>query len=107
MAVGVDGNLCNGCAGEPDVSCVVICPGDLMTLDAQTLRAYCRRQDDCWNCCACVKVCPAGAVAPRLSYTIALYGSGVWVEPIENGFRWTFTDERGDDEVFDVVNGVR
>ncbi len=101
MAIHVDGSLCDGCEGESEGRCVVTCPGDLMTLDPQTLRAYCRRQGDCWNCCACVKVCPSGAVSPRLSYSIALYGCSTAVEKIRNGFRWTFTDERGGEEVFD------
>jgi adenylylsulfate reductase subunit B len=87
----VDGALCDGCRGAAVVRCEAVCPGDLLAVDPQTLVAYCRDSSACWDCCACVKACPAGAVTPRLAYDLALFGAEVSCEGRPDGCRWTFT----------------
>jgi adenylylsulfate reductase subunit B len=86
----VDGGLCDGCRGMV-ARCEAVCPGDLIVLDPQTLRAFCREPLDCWDCCACVKACPRGAVEPRLAYVTALFGTRVGYEKTPEGDRWIFT----------------
>jgi len=95
----VDDNLCDGCrevrAAAGVTRCEAVCPGGIMVVDPQTLKAFCREPLDCWDCCACVKACPTGAVAPRLAYAVALYGTRVGYEGGPDGCRWTVTGEAG------------
>jgi adenylylsulfate reductase subunit B len=57
---------CDGCKGEKEALCEAICPGDLMCLNSETLKAACRSPRDCWDCMSCVKACPQGAIETRL-----------------------------------------
>jgi adenylylsulfate reductase subunit B len=97
MPARTDDRLCDGCRGAPEPACVEVCPGDLMALDPQTLKGFCRDYAGCWDCCACVKACPAGAVTPRLDYALALYGSKVVYEGRTDGGCWTFSGEGGEE----------
>jgi adenylylsulfate reductase subunit B len=102
MPVRVDSGLCDGCEDFPEKRCEAICPGDLMTVDPQTLKAFCRDCTDCWDCFACVKACPTGAVTPRLAYTIALYGVRARFERAGGAGRWIFSDTGGGGEAIEV-----
>ncbi|HUT98874.1 MAG TPA: 4Fe-4S ferredoxin [bacterium] len=101
MPAHVDTRLCDGCREAAVIRCEAVCPGDLMAVDPQTLKAFCRNPLDCWDCCACVKACPTGAVTPRLAYALALFGGEVLYEGRPDGCRWTFADAGGE-ETFDL-----
>ncbi len=95
MPAHVDKRRCDGCRAAVEPACVAACPGDLMAIDPQTLSAFCRNVTDCWDCCACVKACPTGAVAPRLHYALALYGVKGFYEQRPGGCRWVFSGVEG------------
>jgi len=105
MPAHVDANLCDGCGearpGAEVAACEAVCPGDLMAVDPQTLKAYCRNPSDCWDCCSCVKACPAAAVTPRPAYDLALFGGEVLYEGRPDGCRWTFAGT-GDVATYDL-----
>jgi len=65
MPTYVNPNKCDGCKALDRPACHYICPNDLMVLDAAQGKAYNREPDACWECFACVKICPQGAIDMR------------------------------------------
>jgi adenylylsulfate reductase subunit B len=94
MAILVDEKKCTGCGA------CVICPGDLMALNKNTRKAYIKEQRDCWNCMACVKECPVGALTLKLPYQLANYKATLMPEVFEDHIKWTLTDMDGNKEEF-------
>jgi adenylylsulfate reductase subunit B len=56
---------CDGCRALDRPACHYICPNDLMILDTAIGKAFNQEPDLCWECYACVKVCPQGAIEMR------------------------------------------
>ncbi|RLA93982.1 MAG: adenylyl-sulfate reductase subunit beta [Deltaproteobacteria bacterium] len=56
---------CDGCKGQDKTACQYICPNDLMVLNTETMKAYNRDPQMCWECYNCVKICPQQAVDIR------------------------------------------
>ncbi len=56
---------CDGCKGQDKTACMHICPNDLMVLEKETMKAYNRAPDMCWECYNCIKICPQQAVDCR------------------------------------------
>jgi adenylylsulfate reductase subunit B len=54
-----------------------ICPNDLMILDVSIGQAYNQEPDLCWECYACVKMCPQGAIEMRGYADVMPMGSRV------------------------------
>lgn len=69
MTVLIDYRLCNGCPGRPEACCEEICPGDLFR--RENGKATLREPAECWDCCACVKVCPRAALSITLPFQIS------------------------------------
>ena len=46
-------------------ACMYICPADLMKLDVSIGKAFNQEPDACWECFACVKMCPQTAIDLR------------------------------------------
>lgn len=82
--------LCVGCG-----SCEEICPGDLMELDEATNTARCRSARDCWDCMACVKACPKGAIETRIPYQLGYYPAKLIPKMKEKEIEWTCIDING------------
>ena len=61
----VNPEKCDGCKALDKTACQYICPNDLMVLNADTMKAYNREPDMCWECYNCVKICPTQAVDVR------------------------------------------
>lgn len=71
MPARIDPNLCDGCRGTPEPPCVRVCPGDIVAKDFTLERSFLRCAAECWDCYACVKVCPRNAIQVELPYAIA------------------------------------
>lgn len=56
---------CDGCMGRDRTACQYICPNDLMVLDKTAMKAYNQEPNMCWECFACVKICPQSAIEVR------------------------------------------
>jgi adenylylsulfate reductase subunit B len=65
MPTFVHPDKCDGCRALDRPACHYICPNDLMILDKELGKAYNQEPDLCWECYACVKTCPQGAIEMR------------------------------------------
>ena len=61
----VNPEKCDGCKALDKTACQYICPNDLMVLNKDTMKAYNREPEMCWECYNCVKICPMQAVDVR------------------------------------------
>lgn len=100
----IDLKKCDGCKGENEPLCVSICPGDLLFLNEESVRAVCRSPRDCWDCMSCVKACPQGAIETRLPYQLGYYPAKLI--PLMGGKRvsWTCISQDGKVERFSYKN---
>lgn len=65
MPTYVNPDKCDGCKALDRPACMYICPNDLMVLDRALGKAWNQEPDLCWECFACVKICPQTAIAMR------------------------------------------
>ena len=65
MPTFVNPDKCDGCKALARPACQYICPADLMKLDTSIGRAFNQEPDACWECFACVKMCPQSAIDLR------------------------------------------
>ena len=65
MPTFVNPDKCDGCKALTRPACQYICPHDLMKLDTDIGRAFNQEPDACWECFACVKMCPQSAIDLR------------------------------------------
>ncbi|MHB0977538.1 MAG: 4Fe-4S dicluster domain-containing protein [Candidatus Aquicultorales bacterium] len=99
MSVLTDKTKCNGCAGLEEPQCVKVCPGDLMALGSDG-KSRIRSGSDCWDCMACVKACPRGALETRLPYQLALYKGSLKPKVMSDRIEWTLVSIDGTTERF-------
>lgn len=99
MGILVDKQLCDGCEGMREARCVKACPGDLMSIGADT-QAFIRAQRDCWDCMACVKSCPQAALETKLPFVLADYGARLVPEVAKDHITWRSIDSQGTEEQF-------
>lgn len=100
MPVYVVKDKCDGCKGKEEPLCEQICIGDLMTLDPDTGKAYCRSLRDCWDCMSCTKICPKGAIEQRVPYQIGYHGAKLIPMMGTDSITWTCVDINGKVERF-------
>ena len=65
MPTFVNPDKCDGCKALAAPACQYICPADLMKLDTSLGKAFNQEPDACWECFACVKMCPQTAIDLR------------------------------------------
>ncbi len=65
MPTFVNPDKCDGCKALDRPACMYICPADLMKLDTSMGKAFNQEPDACWECFACVKMCPQSAIDLR------------------------------------------
>ncbi len=96
----VDSTKCDSCQGESEPLCEQVCPGNLMTLERETKKAYCREPGDCWDCMTCTKACPRQAIQTMLQYQIAYFPGKLIPLVGTNSVTWTSIDCHGRVERF-------
>lgn len=97
---------CDGCKGQDKTACVYICPHDLMKLDTDGAetghaeKAYNQEPEQCWECYACVKICPQDAIEVRHYADIVPLGPSVQPVLGEGSIMWTITFRNGNTKRF-------
>ncbi len=89
MPTYVNPNKCDGCKALDRPACHHICPNDLMTLDKALGKAYNQEPDQCWECYACVKVCPQTAIDMRGAADVMPMGASLAPLRGTDSIMWT------------------
>ncbi|MHB8157626.1 MAG: 4Fe-4S binding protein [Desulfocucumaceae bacterium] len=96
----VDPTKCDGCQRESEPLCEQVCPGNLMTLEKETMKAVIRDMSDCWDCMTCTKACPRQAIQTVLQYQLAYFPGKLIPLVGSNSVTWTAIDCHGRVERF-------
>ena len=78
-----------------------ICPHDLMTLDTDgsatghAMKAFNLEPEQCWECYACVKICPRNAIEVRHYADVVPLGASVQPLRRTDSITWTITFRNG------------
>ncbi len=92
---------CDGCEGQEKTACMHICPHDLMLLDkdgslsGHAMKAFNQEPEQCWECYACVKVCPQQAIEVRHYADVVPLGASVQPLRGSDSIIWTIEFRNG------------
>lgn len=92
---------CDGCRSLEKPVCVHICPHDLMRVDldgsitGHATKAYNQEPEQCWECYACVKICPRDAIAVRHYADVVPLGASVHPARGTNSIAWRIEFRNG------------
>ena len=86
---------CDGCKALDKTACQYICPNDLMVLDKESMKAYNREPEMCWECYNCVKICPTQAVDVRGYADFVPMGASVVPLRSTDSIMWTVKFRNG------------
>jgi adenylylsulfate reductase subunit B len=92
---------CDGCKGQDKVACMYICPHDLMRLDTDgsetghVMKAWNQEPEQCWECYACVKICPQNAIECRHYADVVPLGASVQPLRAADSILWTIKFRNG------------
>jgi len=98
---------CDGCAGRDQAACMYICPHDLMALDedgsstGHPMKAYNQEPEQCWECYACVKICPCNAIEVRHYADVVPLGASVQPLLGTDSIEWTIKFRNGKTKRFE------
>ncbi len=101
MGIHVNENTCNGCGTAEEPMCVRDCPGDLMVL-LPNRKAVIRDNRECWDCAACVKVCPTQAITMRLPTSVAVSGVALRGRAKRHKTEWRIENRDGSYKEFET-----
>ncbi len=86
---------CDGCKALDKTACQYICPNDLMVLDKETMKAWNRAPEMCWECYSCVKICPVQAIEVRGYQDFVPMGAMVTPMCATDSIMWTVKFRNG------------
>ena len=92
---------CDGCTGQDNAACMYICPHDLMYLDkdgsetGHAMKAYNLEPEQCWECYACVKICPHQAIEVRHYADVVPMGAFVQPQRGADSILWSIKFRNG------------
>ncbi len=105
MGIYVNKELCTVCKGREEPLCVENCPGDLIFINKEG-KVEIRNQAECWDCMACIKSCPYGALETRLPYQIADYKATLKPLLKRDKIIWKLRDIRGNIEEYIIPRKI-
>ena len=91
----VNPEKCDGCKALDKTACQYICPNDLMVLEKESMKAYNREPEMCWECYNCVKICPTQAVDVRGYADFVPLGASVVPMRSTDSIVWTVKFRNG------------
>lgn len=100
MSIVPDRCLCTGCGSSSEPPCVRICPGDL--LYKKDGKVAVRDAADCWDCAACVKVCPQGALYLQLPPVAGGRGTKLTARTYRDKTLWLVKRTNGREEKYSI-----
>ena len=86
---------CDGCKAQDKTASQYICPNDLMVLNKDTMKAWNREPEMCWECYNCVKICPTQAVEIRGYADFVPLGASVVPMRSTDSIMWTVKFRNG------------
>jgi adenylylsulfate reductase subunit B len=86
---------CDGCKALDKTACQHICPNDLIVLDQDSMKAFNREPEMCWECYSCVKICPTQAVEVRGYADFVPLGASVTPLRGTDSIMWTVKFRNG------------
>lgn len=101
MGVYVDEKKCNRCGTADEPMCVRDCPGDLMIIKENN-KATIRDQRECWDCAACVKVCPTQAIKMQLPTAIVVRGVQLRGRALRHKTIWRMKLRNGEEKSYET-----
>jgi adenylylsulfate reductase subunit B len=102
MGILIDQNSCNGCGfPESETPCNMACPGDLIFMQSNGKAEICCNAD-CWDCCACIKICPQQAIELQLPFEITGKEGSLKARAYREKTVWTARDANGNEEIFET-----
>lgn len=103
MGIYIDHNLCDGC-GYPhsETPCNMACPGDLIFMQSNGKAQICCNAD-CWDCAACIKICPQEAIEIKLPFEIVGKEASMKARAYRDKTIWTIKDEIGKEQIFETT----
>lgn len=101
MGINIDQNLCNGCGyPEKETPCNLACPGDLIFMQNNSKAQICCNSD-CWDCAACIKICPQQAIEIKIPFEIIGKEGSLKARALKDKTIWKVYQEGKEIEVFE------
>ncbi|QQR88972.1 MAG: 4Fe-4S binding protein [Myxococcales bacterium] len=101
MGIFIDETICNGCGTAEEAMCVRDCPGDLMIMK-DNHKAMIRDNRECWDCAACVKVCPTQAIHMQLPTAVVVRGVTLRGRAIKPKTIWRIRQRDGSEQSYET-----
>ena len=101
MGIHVEQSVCNRCGTADEPMCVRDCPGDLMFIQ-ENGKAAITDNRECWDCAACVKVCPTQAISMQLPASLVVRGVTLTGRALKHKTIWSIRLRDGEVHTYDT-----
>jgi adenylylsulfate reductase subunit B len=106
MGITVDLELCNRCGTADEPMCVRDCPGDLMLIAPHGKAAIIDNRE-CWDCAACVKVCPTQAISMQLTPALVAHGVELRGRALKHKTLWKIRLRSAEEKTYETPSTGR